>query len=721
MSKPILLRSTKVAYTLASISLIALSSCSQLFFTPGQLNDSGYYVQAERDLAKSKKTDADQAELLISLYGQRKYIEANELLNNLNEDLLMSDERTKDIVLNLKRISGNYQTGAHTSSLSEDQIEQFYTWPANNSSEGELEMKKAPLTYSNEAFTGLHIDSENNKLYMGKKSKKEELGVFHYNVESVGFKNNELAGTWTNAIDGAEKARAYSTSPTVDSKGNMYYSMSMFEGISANPAKMIDWNKESMMNNLGIFSTAVGSSGTVNPLPESINREGCNNTHPHILNDSILFFSSDRREAGNMDIYYSILKLGNWSSPKSLEMNSSYDDVMPVSDGKNLYFSSRGHQNFGGLDVFRCRLIMENGEISTGEVENMMRPFNSSSDDMMAFMLTDNSGYLATNRNTNGGDEIYYFKLSDTDRFNSKLVNADNEAAVPGQVVISMKDENGNWAEQEVIRTDDSGIIGGIELKKNKDYKLVYSSMGLQDKVVYVSALDPNNPSVRENEINDLATVMLDWQKSKGIAQDRISNQGLADVTITNSYKNQKGESVTETFKSSDDGNWSFDIKPGTNYKLTFSKDGYEDYIYEATTLEKLQELTIAKMLQESHAGDKINIPNVYFDFNSADLKNESFPILDNIVDFMNDRPTMVVELGAHTDAAGSDYYNKKLSERRAKTCYNYLLSKGISASRLKYKGYGETQLLNRCKNGVNCTDEEHAMNRRMELKVLSE
>lgn len=720
MIKPDLFGSSRIAYALFSISVLALSSCSQLLFTPGQLNDNGYYVQAERDLSKSKSAE-DDSEMLIALYGQHKYQEANEFLSSSNQEMLLANPRTKDIVLNLKRIAGDYSTGEHTSSLNEDQIEQFYTWPANNASEGELEMKKAQLLYQQESFTGLHIDTENDKLYMGKKSKKEELGISHYYIQKVGFKNNELVGTWSNSVDGSEKDRAYSTSPTVDSKGNMYYSMSLFDGISANPAKMIDWNKESMMNNLGIFSTTVGNSQTVTPLPESINRKGCNNTHPHILNDTILFFSSDRRQAGNMDIYYSILKSGNWSQPKALEMNSDYDDLLPVSDGENLYFSSRGHENFGGLDVFRCRLNMGNGEVSTGKVENMMRPFNSSSDDMMAFMLSGSSGYMATNRNSNGGDEIYYFKLNDADRFNSLLVNADNVAAVPGQVVVSVKDENGNWIEQETISTNDSGVIEGIELKKNKDYKLVYSSFGLEDKTVNVSALDPSNPSVREKEVGDLSTVMLDWEKSKGIVQDRISNQGLGDVAITNSYKNQKGESVTETVTNMNDGKWLFDVKPGTNYKLTFSKEGYEDYVHEATTLDQLKELTVVQMLQESHEGDKIKIPNVYFDYNSADLKEESFAIMDNIVAFMNERPTMKVELGAHSDATGSDSYNKKLSERRAKTCYAYLVSKNVAASRLKYKGYGETQLLNRCKNGVSCTDEEHAINRRMELKVISE
>lgn len=718
MQKPTLLGS-RIVYAILALFIITFSSCSQLFFTPEQLNDNGYYVQAERDLAKANSS-ADQSELLIALHGQHKYKEANELLSTMNQVDLISNDRTKNVVLDLNRIAGNYKTSELTASLESSEIEQFYTWPSKNATQGNLELTKTPLMYKNESFTGLHIDRENDKLYMGKQSSKEVLGVSHYSIEEVNFKNNLLVNTWKSSVEGAEKDRVYSTSPSVDSKDQMYFSMSLFEGVSMNPAKMVAWNKETMVNYLGIFSTTVGNTKTVTPLPEKINQLGCNNTHPHILNDTILFFSSDRVKKGDMDIYYSILKFGNWSEPQALSMNSTYDDVMPVSDGKNLYFSSRGNKNFGGLDVFKCKLNFANGKITTGPVENMMQPFNSSSDDMMAFMLSENTGYMATNRNSDGGDEIYYFKLDDADRINSKMVNPDG-GATEGTVVVSMKDENGNWVEQETLSTNGIGVVEDLELKKNAEYKLVYSSPGLEDKTVLISALDPANPSKREQEIKGLETVSMDWEKSKGVVQDRISNQPMGGVDITATYTDENGDVATETFQNKNDGSWMFDIKPGTDYNLTFSKEGYEDFTTSAATFEELKALKVVQMTQESKKGDKIKIPNVYFDYNSAELQQESFAIMDNIVAFMNDRPTMKVELGAHSDSKGSDSYNQKLSEKRAKTCYDYLVSKNIDASRLKFKGYGETQLQNRCKNGVDCTDEEHALNRRMELKVISE
>jgi len=85
----------------------------------------------------------------------------------------------------------------------------------------------------------------------------------------------------------------------------------------------------------------------------------------------------------------------------------------------------------------------------------------------------------------------------------------------------------------------------------------------------------------------------------------------------------------------------------------------------------------------------------------------------------MRDNPTLEIELGSHTDSRGSDIYNLDLSQRRAKSVMNYLINRGISRNRLRTKGYGETQLLNRCKNGIKCSAQQHHMNRRTEFKII--
>ncbi len=116
----------------------------------------------------------------------------------------------------------------------------------------------------------------------------------------------------------------------------------------------------------------------------------------------------------------------------------------------------------------------------------------------------------------------------------------------------------------------------------------------------------------------------------------------------------------------------------------------------------------------------KITLRSVYYKLNKSDLLPESYPELNKVVEFMQKNPDFKIEIGSHTDSRGSDAYNLKLSEARAKSVVDYLVSKGIDKSRMTSKGYGESEILNRCKNGVNCSEAEHAVNRRTEFTVLN-
>jgi outer membrane protein OmpA-like peptidoglycan-associated protein len=111
----------------------------------------------------------------------------------------------------------------------------------------------------------------------------------------------------------------------------------------------------------------------------------------------------------------------------------------------------------------------------------------------------------------------------------------------------------------------------------------------------------------------------------------------------------------------------------------------------------------------------------IFYDLNSAALTSESRRIIDEkLLSLMRSKPNIVIELSSHTDSRGNDAFNMDLSERRARSVVDYLISKGINSSRLVAKGYGETRLVNRCKNGVDCTEKEHRANRRTEFRVIS-
>ena len=114
-----------------------------------------------------------------------------------------------------------------------------------------------------------------------------------------------------------------------------------------------------------------------------------------------------------------------------------------------------------------------------------------------------------------------------------------------------------------------------------------------------------------------------------------------------------------------------------------------------------------------------IKIDNIYFDSNSANLRPESKNELNTFVQVLSEYPEVNIELRAHTDTRGDSAYNMNLSEKRAESVVNYLVSQGIDGNRLSFKGYGDTNPVNECTKGVMCTDAKHQENRRVEFKIL--
>ena len=115
-----------------------------------------------------------------------------------------------------------------------------------------------------------------------------------------------------------------------------------------------------------------------------------------------------------------------------------------------------------------------------------------------------------------------------------------------------------------------------------------------------------------------------------------------------------------------------------------------------------------------------VNLLPIFYDYNSAQLTPASEKIIDEkLLSLMQDKPGLRIEIRSHTDSRGNDDYNMALSQQRAQSVVNYLVSKGISRDRLVAKGFGETMLVNRCANGVDCTEAEHQQNRRTEFRII--
>ncbi|TAL37034.1 MAG: hypothetical protein EPN93_06300 [Spirochaetes bacterium] len=200
---------------------------------------------------------------------------------------------------------------------------------------------------------------------------------------------------------------------------------------------------------------------------------------------------------------------------------------------------------------------------------------------------------------------------------------------------------------------------------------------------------------------------------------DKDSNAPLkgVDIAITDSAdKKQK----TSTDKN---GDFRWELRAETDYELVLRKKDYFTISSDFSTKGKKPGWYDVKNFmrtefQKAVIGATVEFGNILFDSGSADIRPESTPVLDKMVRFLRDNPKILVELGAHTDSMGDAESNLTLSQARAQSAMEYMIAKGIPASRITAMGYGETKLKNRCADGVDCTPEEHQENRRTELRV---
>jgi outer membrane protein OmpA-like peptidoglycan-associated protein len=165
---------------------------------------------------------------------------------------------------------------------------------------------------------------------------------------------------------------------------------------------------------------------------------------------------------------------------------------------------------------------------------------------------------------------------------------------------------------------------------------------------------------------------------------------------------------------------WEIVVDPKTDPTLIASKVGYFASRYELPMLDSnsrdtLIDVTIGMVPYQVGA----LVKNIYYDYNKSDIKRLASKDLLEIVYFLQDNPEATVELSSYTDSRGSEKYNQDLSQRRADAAVGYVTSKGISPTRIAAKGYGESNPVNKCKDNVECTDEEHSANRRTEIRIV--
>lgn len=208
-------------------------------------------------------------------------------------------------------------------------------------------------------------------------------------------------------------------------------------------------------------------------------------------------------------------------------------------------------------------------------------------------------------------------------------------------------------------------------------------------------------------------------------------NQPLTGATVQVFDVTQKDPARVEEKSNASANEFPFTLQPEKSYRLIATREGYRpdtlDFntvgVKKSTTVEKKLLLRLLKkepVFDTFYTNQPIRLDNIYYDYDKWDIRPDAEPDLQDLTDLLKKYPDMKIELSSHTDSRGRDEYNETLSQKRAESAKNWVVAKGISSDRIVPKGYGEKQLLNECANGVECTEEQHQLNRRTEFKIIS-
>ncbi len=487
---------------------------------------------------------------------------------------------------------------------------------------------------------------------------------------------------------------------------------------------------------LNIYRAKLVDLGWENVTALSINSPNYSLGHPALSADEeTLFFSSDMPGGkGGTDLYsVPIRKNGDLGKPVNLKaLNSIGKEMFPFVDREtnNLYFSSDRSGTLGGLDVFVSPL--EEGSYNVAY--NIGKPINSSYDDFAYMINASKKGYFASNRVVEGEkeklDEIYSFVetrpfyFSTTLAINGVTGDLETRALIPG-VKLSLFDKEGkvrqtvfsDSAGRYAFAEEETGDIEYVQVEK-KGYLTSEISLNFRE-------LAKNNPKL--NII--LPPVLPNLTKAISIAgkvkDDNATkeNTNIAEATIIAYTINGDILGVETTDES---GAFSLDnLNRRAVAFVRIEKKGYltKEVAINGNRVEGdikylIISLSPSRILKSEGEDIAAILNTIYFDFGRSEIREDAKKELEKIRQVLNEYKDVNIHIGSHTDSKGSQSYNQDLSQKRAKATYEYLIGRGIAPSRLSYKGYGESELLNKCSDSVSCTEEQDQLNRRSSFTI---
>ena len=394
-------------------------------------------------------------------------------------------------------------------------------------------------------------------------------------------------------------------------------------------------------------------------------KDKVNYSTPSVSKDgTTLFFASNDPEGwGELDIYTCTKTADGFVDPKILgrTLNTPGKEAYPFIDGDTLYFASDYHTGMGGYDVFKSYRLKGDNWSSP---QNLKSPINSGADDF-GFIVDYQTplkegfyqqGYFTSNRiGGKGGDDVYRF----------------DRGTPPLRPIVVVVDT------PKVVKIVYKNILDVIVLEK-----------------IFAFQDNPNSKVLGKKPLAD-AKVLLNFNGKK--REITVNTEGVASV----------------------------DLDDNTDYNIFGSKENYLNNQAKFTSkglgkdpANPIQKFEVEIVLDKIYKNKEITLENIYYDYNKWDIRSDAQPTLNKLADILAQNPQIRIQLSSHTDCRGNDAYNETLSQKRAESAVNYLISKGLDASRLVAKGYGESQPAITC-DCKKCTEDEYQANRRTTFKVL--
>ncbi|WP_233897824.1 OmpA family protein [Tenacibaculum piscium] len=387
----------------------------------------------------------------------------------------------------------------------------------------------------------------------------------------------------------------------------------------------------------------------------------------------------DEDQVSHLKIY-SADKIGDfWGNVQELPFNSdAFSCGHPAlsADEKTLYFVSDMPNGFGGTDIYKVA-ILENNKF--GKPANLGKAINTESREMFPFIGKDNELYFSSDGHLGlGALDVFEAKYDGENHLNPvNLGSPINGAFDDFSFVINKEHSHGFFSSNRKDGKGDDDIYSFIIYQCKEDIK--------------------------------------------GIISDSRTGEPISNVVVQ--LMNPAGE-VVSSIKTGRTGAYLFEQKDCEhNFVVVASKDGYKNVKEETETLDvNQQDVVVNLSLQSLIVGNQIVINPIYFDFDKSNIREDAEYELEDIVTVMNTYPELVIKIESHTDSRGGKDYNRNLSDSRAKSTRDYIISRGISSNRIESAiGFGEDNLLNHCDdaNSSKCSKEEHQKNRRSYFYII--